>query len=602
MKTKLLFYILIFTATFGYSQVGVNNSDPKTTMDVSAKRDVLGAISDNTQKYGLQAPRLTRAEMTSLTASYGADQKGAMIYITDVSGGDNAGTRANMDAIGYYYFDGAAWQKFSGGGSAGDSTNDAWVNDTTNTMVKLGTKSDGSARDTGTDFVSKDNGAVGIGTASPHASAILDLTSTTRGVLPPRMTNSQKNAIASPATGLVVFCTDCNNCNNAGGELVVYTGSGTGQGWKCVGGSGSGATFTTDCSTAKMNGSLSAGEAPTATITMDVNVTSLGTYDIKSNIVDGVQFAANGTFTSLGIQTVTLYPLGTPATDGTFTWVINSGGSTCSVTSAVLKNKSTRIIKVLSLNGGYNLGTVGGSWFSNLVNSNLGEFGPSGVVKFSSVEFTTQNYNTINAGNLASTFGQFDIVYFSGVGAASQNLWDDATENALVAYMATKKSVIIIEGDDNTGATSNWDWVTILRKINVNPTGNGPGGIMYWDSPLTNFQVSPIKGTFGNVTGLGYSNPNGQVWSVTTSRTDLAFMRINNTGNPIVGFWDASNYLFYTGDDDGLSAGNIVCGVASPKSTTSCINGIYTLRGARWFANLVAFTVDNVSPKAYTTD
>jgi len=53
-------------------------------------------------------------------------------------------------------------------------------------------------------------GNVGIGTTSPAASSKLDITSTTQGVLFPRMTTTQKNAIASPATGLVVFDTTLN--------------------------------------------------------------------------------------------------------------------------------------------------------------------------------------------------------------------------------------------------------------------------------------------------------------------------------------------------------------------------------------------------------
>jgi hypothetical protein len=46
---------------------------------------------------------------------------------------------------------------------------------------------------------------VGIGTTSPNASALLDLTSTTQGFLPPSMTSTQRNAITSPAAGLVVY-------------------------------------------------------------------------------------------------------------------------------------------------------------------------------------------------------------------------------------------------------------------------------------------------------------------------------------------------------------------------------------------------------------
>jgi uncharacterized protein (TIGR02145 family) len=50
---------------------------------------------------------------------------------------------------------------------------------------------------------------VGIGTTTPHASAALDITSTTSGFLPPRMTKVQLEAIASPVEGLMVYCTDC---------------------------------------------------------------------------------------------------------------------------------------------------------------------------------------------------------------------------------------------------------------------------------------------------------------------------------------------------------------------------------------------------------
>jgi Protein of unknown function (DUF1566) len=57
----------------------------------------------------------------------------------------------------------------------------------------------------------------GIGTTTPAASALLDVSSTTKGFLPPRMTGTQRNAIANPANGLVVFCIDCG-----AGELQVY--------------------------------------------------------------------------------------------------------------------------------------------------------------------------------------------------------------------------------------------------------------------------------------------------------------------------------------------------------------------------------------------
>jgi hypothetical protein len=62
------------------------------------------------------------------------------------------------------------------------------------------------------------SGNVGIGTSSPSTSAILDAQSTTKGVRMPNMTTTQKNAISSPAAGLMVFDTTLS-------KLCVYSGS-----------------------------------------------------------------------------------------------------------------------------------------------------------------------------------------------------------------------------------------------------------------------------------------------------------------------------------------------------------------------------------------
>lgn len=49
---------------------------------------------------------------------------------------------------------------------------------------------------------------VGVGTTSPNASAALDVSSTEKGLLVPRMTQAQRISISSPATGLLVYQTN----------------------------------------------------------------------------------------------------------------------------------------------------------------------------------------------------------------------------------------------------------------------------------------------------------------------------------------------------------------------------------------------------------
>jgi hypothetical protein len=66
-----------------------------------------------------------------------------------------------------------------------------------------------------------DNGtSVGFGTSSPSSSSIVDLTSSSKGFLPPRMTEAQRNAISSPTIGLMVYQT------NGSDGVYVYKASG----------------------------------------------------------------------------------------------------------------------------------------------------------------------------------------------------------------------------------------------------------------------------------------------------------------------------------------------------------------------------------------
>ncbi|MFZ1703323.1 MAG: hypothetical protein WAT79_03200 [Saprospiraceae bacterium] len=57
-------------------------------------------------------------------------------------------------------------------------------------------------------FVVTESGQIGIGTIAPKSSALVEMVSTEKGVLIPRMTSVQRSAIGSPADGLLVYDTD----------------------------------------------------------------------------------------------------------------------------------------------------------------------------------------------------------------------------------------------------------------------------------------------------------------------------------------------------------------------------------------------------------
>lgn len=75
---------------------------------------------------------------------------------------------------------------------------------------------------------------IGIGTSSPEASSLLDLNSSSKGFLPPRLSQSEKVGIGSPANGLVVFNTTTNDLETNTGTPIAPNWKGTKGGYETV--------------------------------------------------------------------------------------------------------------------------------------------------------------------------------------------------------------------------------------------------------------------------------------------------------------------------------------------------------------------------------
>ncbi len=158
--------------------------------------------------------------------------------------------------------------------------------------------------------------AINTDSSEPNASAMLDVKSTEKGFLPPRMTSMQRDAIASPATGLFVYNTD-ENC------MQFYNGSR----WSSL------AEVEINellCNTASVSGNYTIGNALSASefMTVDVDVNVLGAYNISTDVVNGYSFSASGTFTVSGVQNVSLLGTGTPLNSQLDSFVISIDGNT----------------------------------------------------------------------------------------------------------------------------------------------------------------------------------------------------------------------------------------------------------------------------------
>ncbi|SHG23808.1 beta strand repeat-containing protein [Chryseobacterium sp. OV279] len=150
-----------------HAQVGVNTDKPTSTFDITAKN----ATGTTKNVDGLLIPRVDRERAQNMSSV----PTSTLIYINSAATGSQTGTAINIDAAGYYYYNGTAWTKLTSTGSNniyntdGTLTGNRIVTQGTNTIAFNGSAVNAFSVDGTTLSVDAANNRVGIGTTTPNA-------------------------------------------------------------------------------------------------------------------------------------------------------------------------------------------------------------------------------------------------------------------------------------------------------------------------------------------------------------------------------------------------------------------------------------------------
>ncbi len=271
----------------------------------------------------------------------------------------------------------------------------------------------------------------GIGTTTPHASAKLDVTSTDKGFLPPRMTNAQRTAISSPAAGLMVYQTDgTSGLYYYNGSAWIYIINSTTNVLSVVNG-GTGTTTSTGTGSVGLNTNASLAN-PTLTTpslgvasgtSLSLTSTTAGTSTSTGALIVGGGAGIAGQIFAGGIQNT---PIGnSTASSGSFTSLSASGALTGGNSST--SNISGFAANVVSISANYNItsadnGKVIQSTSASAINIAIPTGLPTGfnctIVQMGAGQITfTGTY--LNRGTFTKSASQYSVVSILHLGSNS---------------------------------------------------------------------------------------------------------------------------------------------------------------------------------------
>lgn len=288
---------------------------------------------------------------------------------------------------------------------------------------------------------------VGIGTTTPHASSALDITSTSAGLLAPRMTQAQRNAIVTPATGLLIYQTDSTP------GFYYYTGSAWvpfgSSGWSLTGNSGTtvGTNFlgttdnqdfaiktnNTEAIRVKSDGKIGIGNtAPSTKIhitgttipAVAGGTSTLYSNDFTSGSITSVAAGSNTCTTAPNIWYVAATSPNASCTtcSGNRAYIEYSSSCTQNQTFSTASFTPTTTSVAISFNYGYDFYS-GDSFTVTLFNTT------TNTVAFTLLNLTADALNATYSSTKAVVAGNNYVLKFNYTGS---NAWGAAVDNILV--------------------------------------------------------------------------------------------------------------------------------------------------------------------------
>jgi hypothetical protein len=369
---------------------------------------------------------------------------------------------------------------------------------------------------------------IGIGTINPHASAKLDVSSTTSGFLPPRMTIGERNLISSPAEGLIIY-------NTTSGCINVYNGTQWREMCPTI---IAGSVSALICGAPAITGSLTSGLAASG-VTIAVSytggsgngethpgqiVTSTGISGLTATLPPGT-FATGNSTLSYSIS-------GTPSSYGTANFALNIGGQTCTLALPVFQCGASTVTftyKGSTVTYGTVVGANNKCWLdrnlgaSQVAVSTTDAAGYGDLFQWGRGDDNHQNRNSGTSSSLSSSdnagSGSFILA------PSTPNDWRSPQNGALW------------QGGNgvNNPCPSGYrlPTETELNTERINWSSNSAAGA--FGSPLK-LTMAGLRGYFGG--SLGNVNTVGGYWSSTTTGTMSKYLYITDASNALINVSD----------------------------------------------------------------